>query len=496
MPTEVYRSTKVTKTRSPYTSSDENSPLVRSLSGVSEKTSPYYGAIRAAPVVLMFGLAFGIYGPSYVELLKYKVCELHHNFSSEVCAHLVNKYNHNEMDAVRKTTSAYQLYSVLLESIPAIILSLFLGSWSDHFGRKRLLLVPFFGLAAAAAWAAFCVIRPVPPSYLLVSPVLSSLLGGRFIIMMAVFSYIGDFTDSSNRAINNAIIEGLLVIAMNGGSFLGGYLFEKAILYPFMVAGGLYLACFLYGIVAIHDLRPPPKYGSDGCSDLFSLRHLRESFDLLNKERTGETRLHVCLILLASFISNIAYSGKSAVTQLFLEFEPFRWTLQQYSFFQGLLGLVGSVSVVFTVAFLRRCFRMTETSIAMVAYTSAIIGYIGYSVATEGWHIYASAGFGHMRLLCMVCVRSVLGELVGKNELGRAMALISVIQSIAPLLGSIIFVGLFHYTATWWSGLAFAVGSFALIVVLAIFAYVDIERRDWIYAKRRSASGDDWSNSS
>ena len=132
----------------------------------------------------------------------------------------------------------------------------------------------------------------------------------------------------------------------------------------------------------------------------------------------------------------------------------------------------------------------------MVAYTSAIIGHIGYSIATEGWHIYASAAFGHMRLLCMVCVRSILGELVGKNELGRAMALISVIQSIAPLLGSVIFVGLFHYTASWWSGMPFAIGSFALIVVLAIIAYVDIERRDWIYAKRRSASGEDWSNSS
>ena len=133
--------------------------------------------------------------------------------------------------------------------------------------------------------------------------------------MMAIFSYIGDFTDSSNRALNNAIIEGLLVIGMNGGSFLGGYLFERGVLYPFLIAGVLYVACVLYGIVAIHDLRPPPKYGSDGCSDLFSFRHLRESFDLLNKERTGDTRLHVCLILLASFISNIAYSGTNYATR-------------------------------------------------------------------------------------------------------------------------------------------------------------------------------------
>jgi hypothetical protein len=127
--------------------------------------------------------------------------------------------------------------------------------------------------------------------------------------------------------------------------------------------------------------------------------------------------------------------------------------------------------------------RMKDTAIAMVAYTSATIGYIGYSVATTSWLIVISAVFGHMRLLCTVCIRSVLGELVERNELGKIMALISVVQSMSPLLGSVVFVDIFAYTASWWSGLCFAIGSFMLIIVLAIFAYVDVVRRDWIYSK-------------
>ena len=127
--------------------------------------------------------------------------------------------------------------------------------------------------------------------------------------------------------------------------------------------------------------------------------------------------------------------------------------------------------------------RLSDTAIALVAYTSACVGYIGYSMATTSWMIVVAACFGHMRLLCTVCIRSVLSELVERDELGKIMALVSVVQSSSPLLGSVVFVEIFALTAHWWSGLCFAVGSFMLIIVLAIFAYVDVVRRNRIYSR-------------
>ncbi|OQV13416.1 hypothetical protein BV898_12368 [Hypsibius exemplaris] len=462
---------------------DEYSPLVSS--GEERKSySAYHGAARAAPVIFLYGLAFGIYGPSYIELLKHKVCEEHYNFSSVICRSLGNPAFHHEMTHVRRTTSYFQIYSVLLECIPAIILSLFLGSWSDHFGRKKLLFFPFIGFIAAAAWSAVCAIYPIPPSYLLISSALAAICGGRFIILMAAFSFVGDFTTTPHRAMNNAIIEGSLVIGMHGGSFLGGYSYQNlGMPIPFLIALALYTTCLLYTVLFIHDRKTTRKYHSSGCGlvDLFAFHNLKESWTMLRKERIGDTRFHVTLIIMASFISNIAFNGKNAVTQLFLEFEPFKWNLQQFTLFTSVIGLAGSASIVLCVALFHRL-QIRDTSIAMIAYTAATVGYIGYSVSTSSWMIVVSAVFGHMRLLCTVCIRSVLAELVEHDELGKIMALVSVAQSASPLLGSVVFVDIFALTASWWSGLCFAIGSAMLIIVLAIFAYVDVVRRDRLYA--------------
>lgn len=134
---------------------------------------------------------------------------------------------------------------------------------------------------------------------------------------MAAFSFIGDYTDTPNRALNNAIIEGFLVVSMHGGSFLGGYSFQHfGMSSPFLTAAALYMCCLLCVLFFIHDRKATRKYPSSGCGlvDLFAFQNLKESFSMLNKERGGDTRLHIILIIVASFISNVAFNGKAEMS--------------------------------------------------------------------------------------------------------------------------------------------------------------------------------------
>ena len=223
---------------------------------------------------------------------------------------------------VRVTAITFENDTFELKSshvIGAIFHFPFVGSWSDHFGRKKLLLFPFFGFVAAAAWSAVCAFYPLPPSYLLISGACSAIFGGRFIILMAAFSFVGDYTDTGHRALNNAIVEGALVIGMHAGAFFSGYAYQHlGVPTPFLTAAVLYALCLLYTTFVIHDRYFVRKYvyESSGCGlvDLFSFRNLRESFAMLKKERVGDTQFHVVLIILASLISNVAFNGKCTPT--------------------------------------------------------------------------------------------------------------------------------------------------------------------------------------
>ncbi|OQV13418.1 putative Solute carrier family 46 member 3 [Hypsibius exemplaris] len=460
---------------------DEYGPLVESAEEPSEEYWVYHGAMRAGPVIFLYGLANGIYGAPFVELLVHKVCEVHYQFPVEYCAKMEDPHFRLEASQVRKLTSYFQIGSTLLECIPAIILSLFLGSWSDHIGRKKLFFYPFLGFLAAAIWTSFCTAYPFPPSYLLISSALAAVFGGRFIILMAAFSFVGDFTDNAHRSMNNAIIEGSLVVGIHAGSFIGGYTYENVgISAPFVTSVLLNATCVLYVVVFIHDRKATQYSSGCGLTGIFAFENLTASWTMLRRQRTGDNRFHLTLIIVASFISNIAFNGKNAVTQLFLEFEPFHWTIQEYTIFNSVVGLVGSAAVVAFVAL----FTQTECPKHRYCYDRVhfrIFGYIGYSISTSSWMIIATAAFSHMRLLCTVCIRSVLAERWNATNWARAMALVSVVQSASPLLGSVVFVAIFAHTAAWWSGLCFALGSFMLIIVLAIVAYVDIARRNPIY---------------
>lgn len=174
---------------------------------------------------------------------------------------------------------------------------------------------------AAASWSAICAAYPFPPSYLLISGACSAIFGGRFIILMAAFSYIGDYTDTTHRALNNAIVEGALVIGMHTGAFFGGYSYEN--LGPsvaFSVAALLHATCLLTVTWTVHDRKYAYASVSSGSGlvDLFSLGNFKESLTMLRKERLGETRFHVGLIITASLISNIAFNGERIVTKIFL----------------------------------------------------------------------------------------------------------------------------------------------------------------------------------
>ncbi|OQV18322.1 putative Solute carrier family 46 member 3 [Hypsibius exemplaris] len=437
--------------------SDRERILEREDSSVAEVEDlpAFYAAYRLGPLTLLWSIALGLSAPVNTEFLKLSVCEVALNISANICSHINDKQFKAEGDLVVQETAHYTLYVSLMGSIPPVLFSLFVGSWSDKFGRKLPMLVPFIGYFLSSAYMSVISNFEVSPNLFLAPPVISSVTGGWTILGMAKFSYLADYTTDKNRALNYAVIDGLMILFGNLGGLLGGYLFQNfGRQIPFYVATGIYGASFIYVIIVIRDRAPRAKgAASSSCSELFSLSHLRDSFLTIAKKRPRDTRIHIYVLLMCYLLYCTASYGDSSVTQLFLEFQPFGWSVEFYTLFNCLNGLFSSVILVAVMVVFRRVFGVSDTMFGFVSSLSCILFFFGYGVARVDWIIYVATAVGLMRHMVSACVRSLLSGMVETTETGKIMCVVSAFQALTPLFGSVIFTTMFAQTESWFSGM-------------------------------------------
>ena len=105
----------------------------------------FYGIIRSIDRVaqsqLIIGQLFIIY-PACLSFTLDKTCLNDFDFGEEICDNLLDYDSNNTV--VQNEVAQFAVWESIVDHLFPIICSLFLGSWSDNFGRKYLLYLYFF----------------------------------------------------------------------------------------------------------------------------------------------------------------------------------------------------------------------------------------------------------------------------------------------------------------------------------------------------------------
>ena len=97
-------------------------------------------------------------------------------YSRFVCDNLALDEYSAQRDAVQEAASYWLLYSNVALAVPSVVSGVYLGTWSDLFGRKAPLLVPPLGqVLAALVYMAMSAYEAVPVG----CNVLANLLAGE-----------------------------------------------------------------------------------------------------------------------------------------------------------------------------------------------------------------------------------------------------------------------------------------------------------------------------
>jgi DHA1 family tetracycline resistance protein-like MFS transporter len=318
-------------------------------------------------------------------------------------------------------------YGLLLSSygLMQFLFAPFLGSLSDRYGRRPVLLASlFFNMID------YLILSFAPDvSWLFIGRILSGITGASFTVATA---YIADVSPPEKKAQNFGMVGAAFGIGFILGPAAGGLFGLISLRAPFYAASALSLLNCLYGAFVVP-----------------------ESLAVENRRQISPEAMNPIkgLGILARFPWVLAMSASLILTNLAQSALQSTWVLyttERYSWKpldNGLsLALIGLMTAIVQVGLTRTLVpKLGERKAILIGMTFNFIGFLGIALASHGWMLYIVLVFWCLNGIAGPSIQSLLSEQYEKNEQGAVQGALTSLQSLTGIVGPLIATSIFAY---------------------------------------------------
>jgi len=324
-------------------------------------------------------------------------------------------------------SSASHIYGLLaaVYSLMQFVCAPMLGSLSDRFGRRRVILVSLLGSAFDYLLLAFAPTL----GWFFLGRVVAGITGAN---ITAASAYIADISPPEKRAANFGLIGAAFGVGFIAGPALGGLLGGIDLRLPFIAAAGLSLLNWIYGWLALPESLAPEN------RRLFSWGRSNPVGALL------ALRQHPIVFGLAGsfFLINLAHQVFPSTWVLYTDYR-YGWTSRQVGISLAIVGLMaGLVQGGLTRVVVRRLGERKTTIFGMAV---GIVSLVAYGSATQGWIIYVILFIGSIGSVMGPAVQGLISRNVGADEQGSVQGALTSLGSVAGILGPPLATSTFAY---------------------------------------------------
>ena len=333
------------------------------------------------------------------------------------------------------------------------VFSPILGSLSDRFGRRPVVLLSNFGLAFDY------VLMALAPSllWLFVGRVISGITSAS---ISTSFAYIADITPPEQRAAVFGKIGAAFGAGFVLGPALGGLLGHVDPRLPFWIAAGLSFANALYGLLILPESLPADR---------------RAPFRWKNANPVGGFHLLGGDRLLAglSWTNFIAQTAHVVLPSTFVLYATYRYGWDTKTV--GLtLALVGICAMVVQGAGIGPIVRLLgERRALMLGLISGAIGFLIFGLAPTGPLFWVGIPVMALWGVSGAASQALMTQLVAPDQQGQLQGATGSVQSVAQLAGPFLFTLTFAYfigeqSPVQLPGAPFLLASLLLVLALGI----------------------------
>ncbi|MDF1823790.1 MAG: TCR/Tet family MFS transporter [Verrucomicrobiales bacterium] len=353
-----------------------------------------------------------------------------------------------------RVDSASFIYGWLvgLYSLMQFIFAPVIGSLSDRFGRRPVILLSLFGTGLdyfLLAWAPTL-------SWFFAGRLISGISGANY---SAAAAYVADVSPPEKRSANFGIIGAAFGLGFIFGPALGGWLGEYGLRVPFLAAGLLTLVNWLYGFLVLPESLKKEnirKFKLERANPIGALMELKRQPLILGLSGSY-------------FISSIAHQVYPSIWVLYTGFR-YQWDTKQ----TGLsLALVGLMAAIVQGGLARKIIpRIGERNSAVGGLIIMAIALTGYGLASEGWIVYFIIVFGSLSGIAVPAIQGMVSKSVGDNEQGAIQGSLTSLQSIAGFIGPLLATSIFGFFISGKAPFILPGASFFFSAILSIVAAI------------------------
>ena len=298
-----------------------------------------------------------------------------------------------------------------------------LGSLSDRFGRRPVILISCLGLGLDY----FLMALAPTLAWLFVGRMISGITSSSF---STAYAYVTDVTPEAERAGKFGFLGAAFGIGFVVGPALGGVLGGIALRLPFWVAGSLSLAGAIYGFFVLPESLPKER---------------RAPFKLARANPIG------ALGMLASTRSLLALAGVAflyrmahdALPSLYVLYANYRygWTENDV----GLaLALVGVASMIVQAGLVGRVVaRVGERTALLLGLAFGTLSFSIYGLAPTGGVFLSGIAFGALFGFVYPSLQGLMTRRVAPSEQGQLQGAVASLMGIAGVAAPILFTQTF-----------------------------------------------------
>ena len=301
-----------------------------------------------------------------------------------------------------------------------------LGNLSDHFGRRPVLLFALFALGCDYLIMGF-------------APVLAWLFVGRAVAGVAgasftpAYAYVADITAPSQRAQKFGLMGAAFGIGFIVGPAIGGLLGSFGARAPFFAAGCIALANTTFGYFALPESLPPAS---------------RRAFHWARANPLGtlaQMRRYptVLLMLGAVFLWQLGHQVLPS-TWAFFTISKFHWSSAEVGWSLAWVGTVMAVAQGVLTGVLIPWIG-GERRAAVAGMLAAIVAYLGYAFATQGWMMYVVSLTTFIFALTYPSMNALASQLIPGDAQGELQGAIACLYSLSAILGPPLMTQVFGY---------------------------------------------------
>jgi DHA1 family tetracycline resistance protein-like MFS transporter len=313
----------------------------------------------------------------------------------QLLQHLLHVTDRTDISAISKPA----IFLTLIYGLMQFIFAPILGSLSDRYGRRPVLLFSLLGFGLDYIFLAFA----PTIGWLFLGRMISGITGASITTASA---YMADISNEKNRAQNFGMIGAAFGLGFIIGPMLGGLLGELGTRIPFLVAAGLALVNALYGYFVLPESLDMEHRRS------FDIKRANPVSSLLKLKKYPAVLGLIFSLLLIYLAAHSVQSNWS-----FANINKFGWTPKMIGISLAVVGVLVSLVQGLLIRVVNP--KLGNEKSVYIGIAMYAIGLTLFAFATQGWMMFLFLVPYCLGGISGPALQALISSHVPKNEQGE-----------------------------------------------------------------------------